>query len=187
LAVAKALAATASWEFHIIDIDKAAAKTAAVELAAPKRFYIGDVTSYDSTALTFEDIFNRSGRLDLVFCGAGVLEQNDFYNDHPPAEGPPPAPDQRTIDVNYKGTVNVSYLAQHYFRRNPPEVVDTNLVLMASCTGLYPVPGFPLYVSSKREFPMSSGALSGRLLADSYQTLALGGLRKQKLLLKVLT
>lgn len=151
MAVAKALAATGSWTFHIVDLDEAAGQSAAGELGNSSQCYIGDVTSYTTMAALFDTIFKRAQRLDLVFCGAGILEHNDFYDDHPPADGPPPELDQRTIDVNYKGTVIVSYLAQHYFRQNPPEVVDTNLVLMASCTGFYPVPGFPLYVSSKRK------------------------------------
>lgn len=150
MTTAKALAATGSWTFHIIDLNEDIGNKAAAELGNSSRFYKGDVTSYRSIAEIFEAVFKQAKRLDLVFNSAAIVDRTNFY-DQGPVDGPPPEFDQKTSDVNYKGTVTVSYLAQHYFRKNPPEVKDTNLVLMASCTGFYPIAAHPIYVSSKRE------------------------------------
>jgi NAD(P)-dependent dehydrogenase (short-subunit alcohol dehydrogenase family) len=136
LAVAEALAARGDWEFHLVDLNAEAGKKAANSLPSA-HFHQNNVTDYSSLTSAYENAFKTSGRIDFVFANAGIVERDNFYEKHDLSK-PPPEPNQLSIDINLKAVVNTSYLALHYFRKNPKEVTSPVLIMTASCGGLYP-------------------------------------------------
>ena len=149
LAVARALAERGGWNIHILDLN---AQSGEIAKTLPHTtFHEADVTNYSTLALTFQAIFNSSGKcLDFVFANAGVVERVDFYAQQPEVHEPPPPPALSSIDVNLKGVVFTSHLALHYFRRSPHKGDGANLVMTASCGSLYPSYYSPVYTASKR-------------------------------------
>lgn len=128
LAVAKSLAA-ASWKVHILDLDKSAG-AAAIQQTPELKFSQADVTSFDSLASVFDNIFQSEGRLDVVFANAGILGMVNFYEKQ--TSLPPPEPRQLSIDINLKAVVNTSYLAHQYFSASVNPCQDPVLVMTAS-------------------------------------------------------
>jgi len=151
LAVATALAKRGGWHLHLLDMNAERGEEAAKSLVPAARFHKANVTDYESLASTFDNIFKSEGRIDFVFANAGIVERDNFYAEHP-AGGPPPEPNQLSIDINLKAVVTTSYLAQHYFRQSPGKGRGTSLVMTASCGGLYPSPFCPMYSASKRAY-----------------------------------
>jgi NAD(P)-dependent dehydrogenase (short-subunit alcohol dehydrogenase family) len=154
LAVAKALSGCETWDIHILDINEERGAQTAKELPRTS-FHRADVTKYSDLAAAFQNIFQRTSKLDFVFANAGVIERNNFYAT-PQAEHikdvcPPPEPDLLSIDADLKGVVLTSYLAQHYFRHSPHRGQGSSLVMTASCGGLYPSFYSPLYSAAKCE------------------------------------
>lgn len=153
LAVAKALAARGNWDIHILDINEARGAQTAKEIPHVT-FHQAEVTKYSDLGAKFQKAFQLgNGRLDFVFANAGVIERANFYAS-PPAEideagSPPPEPDLASINVDLKGVVLTTYLAQHYFRCSPHGGKGANLVMTASCGGLYPSFYSPLYSAAK--------------------------------------
>jgi NAD(P)-dependent dehydrogenase (short-subunit alcohol dehydrogenase family) len=135
LAVAEALAKRGDWDLHLVDLNAEAGKQAASSLSA--QFHQTNVTDYSSLTSAFENTFKQNGRIDFVFANAGIVERDNFYEKHDLSK-PPPEPNQLSIDINLKAVVNTSYLALHYFRKNPKTVSSPVLVMTASCGGLYP-------------------------------------------------
>lgn len=153
LAVAQALSdrSTEEWDLHIIDLNTEAGKKATTSLKNA-HFHQTNVTDYASLTSAFEATWSKSGRLDFVFANAGIVERDNFYQEHP-LDAPPPPPNQLSIDINYKAVVNTSWLALHYFRRSlakhGKESSDPVLIMTASCGGLYPSEFCPMYSGSK--------------------------------------
>lgn len=149
LTVAKTLARKGQWTFHIVDINSERGERAAADLGNGSKFHRANVCSYKEMGDAFQRTFQDKQRLDLVFNGAGIIDRGSFHARHP-LDKLPPELDQSANNINYNATVSTSYLAQHFFRKNPAEVTNMNLVLVASVVGLYSTPKFPLYVGSKR-------------------------------------
>jgi NAD(P)-dependent dehydrogenase (short-subunit alcohol dehydrogenase family) len=149
LAVATDIAKKGDWHLHLLDMNVERGKEAAKSLGPSTKFYKANVTDYASLASIFDNIFKSEGQIDFVFANAGIVERDNFYVEYP-IDGPPPEPNQLSIDINLKAVVNTSYLAQHYFRRSPGKGQGTSLVMTASCGGLYPSPFCPMYSASKR-------------------------------------
>ncbi|KAJ9636292.1 hypothetical protein H2199_007967 [Coniosporium tulheliwenetii] len=116
LAVAEALAYAGEWTLHLLDLNAERGTSAASSLP-DAHFHQTDVNSYLSLSTTFDTVFNSASRIDFVFANAGIVERDNFYAVH--AQSPPPEPNQLSIDINLKGVVNTTYLAQHYFRLSP--------------------------------------------------------------------
>jgi NAD(P)-dependent dehydrogenase (short-subunit alcohol dehydrogenase family) len=149
LAVAEALSARGDWSLHLIDVNEE--RGAAVEKSVKgAQFHKADITSYASLASVFEKVHKAENRLDFVFANAGIVERWNFYEEHS-GEGPPPEPDQLSIDIDLKSVVSTTYLAQHYFRLSKESYQSGNqaLVMTASCGGLYPSPFCPMYTAAK--------------------------------------
>lgn len=149
LAVAEALSARGNWSLHLIDLNTE--RGLAVETSLPgAHFHKADITSYASLASIFETVHKKEGRLDFVFANAGIIERWNFYQKHE-GEGPPPEPDQLSIDVDLKAVVSTTYLAQHYFRLSKESYGKgmQALVMTSSCGGLYPSPFCPMYTAAK--------------------------------------
>lgn len=159
MAVAKALLAKTptgeEWWLHILDIDQERGTQVASEL--PRcTFHRANVTQYSDLATAFQGAFNQHKRLDFVFANAGMVERSNFYAlldaEEGQADAPPKEPvDLLPIDVDLKGVILTTYLAQHYFRHSPHKGQGASLVMTASCCGLYPSFYCPLYTAAKCE------------------------------------
>ncbi|KAK9850192.1 hypothetical protein MYU51_012567 [Penicillium brevicompactum] len=152
LSVAKALSTSENWTIHILDINEEGGAQVAKELPRTT-FHRTNVTKYSELAAAFQSTFEQSSRLDFVFANAGVIERNNFYATPDAEDGrdvcPPPEPDLLSIDADLKGVVLTTYLSQHYFRHSPHKGQGCNLVMTASCGGLYPSFYCPLYSAAK--------------------------------------
>ena len=146
LAVAKALASRGGWNIHLLDLNAERGKEAAKEVAN-STFHQTNVTDYDSLAAVFQKVWETERRLDFVFANAGIVERFSFYASHDTSK-PPPPPDLTVVDINLKSVINTSWLAQHYFRQSK-DSENKNLVMTASCGGLYPSPASPSYSAAK--------------------------------------
>ncbi|KAF2822575.1 NAD(P)-binding protein [Ophiobolus disseminans] len=153
LAVAQALSSRTDedWDLHIIDLNVEAGKKAITSLKNA-HFHQTNVTDYTSLTSAFEAAWSTSGRIDFVYANAGIVERDNFYEEHA-LDSPPPPPNQLSIDINFKAVVNTSWLALHYFRKSlakhGKESSDPVLVMTASCGGLYPSEFCPMYSGSK--------------------------------------
>lgn len=166
LAVAKSLAAQGSWHVHLLDInpDRGIQATQDKDLHPHASFHKTNVSVYSDLAAAFQAVFQRHARVDFVFANAGIIEKTNFFGhlSEPVVNGAgiqngdsddtPPQPDLGIIEANLNGVMLTSYLALHYFRRSPDHGKGTNLVMTASCGGLYPSYYSPLYTASKREY-----------------------------------
>ncbi|KAK5133588.1 hypothetical protein LTR08_007536 [Meristemomyces frigidus] len=53
------------------------------------------------------------------------------------------------ININLQAVIETCYLAQHYFRRSPPDSGPRNLIMTASAAGVYASPVAPMYSATK--------------------------------------
>lgn len=128
------------WKVHIFDLNHTAGSAVASRLPNTV-FHKVDVTSWSSLSSAFDAAFRQEeGRLDFVFANAGILEKGDFYQRHDVTLGPPPEPKDMSIEINLKGAIATSYLAQHYFRANPYGGKGAVLVMTSSIVGLVRTP-----------------------------------------------
>lgn len=150
LAVATAVSALPDWEVHILDLNSEAGSKTAEDLPRTT-FHYADVTNYGTLSEAFQKSFEAHNRLDFVFANAGMIERFNFYESHPIGDkvAPPPEPDLLSVDVDLKGVILTTYLAQHYFRASPNQGNGASLVMTSSCGGLYPSLYSPLYSSAK--------------------------------------
>ncbi|KAI0841171.1 3-beta-hydroxysteroid dehydrogenase [Hypoxylon sp. FL0890] len=146
LAVAEAFSRK-SWRVHIFDLNEASGDATAASLINCT-FHKVDVASWESLSSSFDAVFKAEGRLDFVFANAGVMEKGKFFERHEFSSSPPEL-DESGIDVNLKGTIKTSYLAQHYFRANTDGGKDCVLIMTSSIAGIYPQAITPLYAAAK--------------------------------------
>ncbi|KAI9168086.1 15-hydroxyprostaglandin dehydrogenase [NAD(+)] [Paramyrothecium foliicola] len=130
-AVAENLAAQ-GWKVNILDFN-AAAGEAATKKNPELEFFLVDVMAWNSLASSFDSVFKKFGRLDLVFANAGIIQMQSFYERQ--EELPPPELHQTSIDINLKAVINTAYLAQHYLRAKNNATEDPMLILTASIAG----------------------------------------------------
>jgi NAD(P)-dependent dehydrogenase (short-subunit alcohol dehydrogenase family) len=135
LAVTEALVSK-GCRVHILDLNHDAGNAVASRLPNTV-FHKVDVRSWPSLSCAFDAAFKQEeSRLDFVFANAGILEKGDFYEKHDVASGPPPEPKDMSIEINLKGVIATSYLAQHYFRANPDGGKGAVFVMTSSIVGL---------------------------------------------------
>ncbi|KAI0380469.1 NAD(P)-binding protein [Hypomontagnella monticulosa] len=140
----------------ILDINKIAGHTVVAELAtqhpeAKIGFKCCDVTSWDSQASAFKEVYDHIGSVDVVMANAGISEQGasslTLVDEEEPSQ-----PRLRTLDVNLTGVIYTVKLATHYIKKNTPDPVTGSrgcIICTASNAGLYPFPVAPLYAASK--------------------------------------
>ena len=150
LAVAKSFASRENWEIHILDLNSETGKKAATELGSSSKFHQCNILKYEELAATFKSVFLSHNRLDFVFANAGIAERDNFYRPHDTGIEPPPAPNTLCVEILLTAVITTSYLAQHYFRQSPAETKgQRNLVITASCGGIYPSRYSPIYSAAK--------------------------------------
>lgn len=123
-----------------------------------------DVTDWQSQVNLFREAVKLSphGGIDTVVANAGIAEGKRPFTEPIDLDlASPPPPDLSVLDVNLLGVLYSAYLAMWYLPRNPgsstanPKCVpyethrDRHLVLVSSYAGLMPIPGAPLYGTSK--------------------------------------
>ncbi|KAF4624756.1 hypothetical protein G7Y89_g13410 [Cudoniella acicularis] len=121
-------------------------KEAAIALKAT--FHQTNVTDYSSLSNTFEKTFQEFGKIDFVFANADIVERDSFYAIFP-SSGPPPEPDQLSVDIDLKAVIATGYLAQHYFRQSLSGSSGC-LISTSSVGGIYPSPFCQMYSAAKR-------------------------------------
>jgi len=136
------------WNITIVDFNEKAGKETAEKFGSQVLFVKGNVVKYEDQVEAFVKTWEKWGRLDFVHANAGIGDRINFYK--PGAEmanGAPEKPDTLVIDICLYGVVWSSYLAMHYFRKNPSK--SGKLVITSSMAGLYPAAGIPLYGAAK--------------------------------------
>lgn len=118
------------WRIHIFDLHEPT-----VAPLSNCTFHNVDVASWSSLSSSFDAVFKAEGRLDFVFANAGIMENGKFFDKHD-LSSPPPEPEELSIDVNLKGVIRTSYLAQHYFRANANSGKDCVLIMTSSIAGI---------------------------------------------------
>ncbi|KAI1800540.1 3-beta-hydroxysteroid dehydrogenase [Daldinia bambusicola] len=146
LATARSLSQK-GWHVHVFDLNVIGEEAVEPELTKCA-FHKVDVASWESLSSAFDAVFKAEGRLDFVFANAGVMEKGKFFERHNTSL-PPPEPEELSIDINFKGVIKTSYLAQHYFRANANGSNDCVLVMTSSVAGIYPQSITPLYSATK--------------------------------------
>lgn len=76
------------------------------------------------------------GRVDHVFCNAGVGPRADYLALAVDANGDPQEPTYSLLDIGLRGIMNTATLALHHMRDQPE---GRSIVLMGSTTGLQPL------------------------------------------------
>ncbi|KAI1386775.1 3-beta-hydroxysteroid dehydrogenase [Hypoxylon trugodes] len=135
------------WQVHIFDLNETS-EIAAEASRSNCTFHRVDVTSWKSLSSSFDSVLEAEGRLDFVFANAGIMEKGKFFEKHD-TSSPPPGLDESSLDVNLKGVIRTSYLAQHYFRANVFGAKDCVLIITSSIAGIYPQSITPLYAAAK--------------------------------------
>lgn len=155
LAVATALSQRPDWAIHILDLNPSTGVPIASSLNAT--FHECNVTAEATLSRIFRTVFSQSNRLDFVFANAGIPERANFYDEQPDEsssgseDGGPPLPVKgmhALVDIDLKSVITTTYLALHYMRKSPQDA-DKNIVMTASCGGLYPSYYSPIYTATK--------------------------------------
>ncbi|KAJ4364075.1 hypothetical protein N0V83_009530 [Neocucurbitaria cava] len=177
LKVAEALASRTNedWDLHLVDLNAEAGKKVTASLKN-SYFHQTNATDYQSLVSAFEATFNTTSRIDFVYANAGIVERDNFYEKHDLDAGPPPQPNQLSVDINFKAVINTSYLALYYFRKtiakHGKDKVDPVLVMTASCGGLYPSEFCPMYSGSKAAVVQFQRAISYAYHQEGIRTFA---------------
>ncbi|KAL1887136.1 hypothetical protein Sste5346_010425 [Sporothrix stenoceras] len=167
--MAQELAARGGWHVHLVDKNTSALAAAAKNWnfsehlsSSAASFHQADITQYKELATAFQNTFKESGgRLDFVFANAGVAGLEPIYAATEIAgedAAPPPAIDLSTVRNLYDAGIYSWYLAMHYFRASKRGKTlhgtyeyeyDPNIVVTASCMGLYAPALNPVYTGAK--------------------------------------
>ncbi|KAL8387115.1 hypothetical protein RB595_010145 [Gaeumannomyces hyphopodioides] len=126
-----------------------------------------DVTDWQSQVALFRAAARASptGGIDAVVPAAGIAELattasgRGFENPSPALGGddddgaaPPPPPSLAVVDVNLTGVLYSVHLALHWLARNDGDGAqdrDRHILLVGSASGVFPLPGQPLYCAAK--------------------------------------
>jgi NAD(P)-dependent dehydrogenase (short-subunit alcohol dehydrogenase family) len=122
-----------------------------------------DVKNWDEQVAMFKRAVELSphGGIDIVVANAGVAGTEPFgmINEFDPNN--PKKPDYRVVDINLYGVLYTTQLAMYYLPRNPGSTAcsidsdpieqrrDRMLLLVGSLASIGPIPGQPLYGTSK--------------------------------------
>ncbi|KAH0831571.1 hypothetical protein AYO21_01775 [Fonsecaea monophora] len=155
----------ADWSVTIVDLNTTTGAQIAERFGDRVLFVRGNVAVYNDQVNAFALTEERWGQVDFVFANAGIVDRLDFCR---PAKdfdrGAPQEPDSLVIDVDLKGVIWSSYLALHFFRKNPQK--GGKLVMTSSSAGLYSAPDVSLYSAAKYGVVGLARSLGQRLKDD---------------------
>ncbi|KAM5449919.1 hypothetical protein MaudCBS49596_004681 [Microsporum audouinii] len=97
-----------------------------------------DVTSWKDLCALFRQAKNKYGRIDHVFCNAGIAGSADYLDESVDRNGDPVEPSRRTIEVDLMGMVNMAKLGIFYMKKQP-EGGSIVLNSLGACTQRFPV------------------------------------------------
>lgn len=150
----KALAthfAAQGWRLALWDVNSKVGEELAAELG-PNTFFVQcDVSSYESQANAYLQVWKKWGRIDALLANAGIVERSSlfiFKHRGNKVEDVPPAPNLACTDIDYKGVLYGVQLAIHYMRHNPGQP-GGKIVVTASNAGIHPHPSYPEYNGAK--------------------------------------
>lgn len=127
------------WTVGMLDISIEPLQQYSAQWDASRRFLAtADVTQVEQLDVALRAFVEQTGKLDVLFNCAGILEIGDF-------ESIPLARHHQILDINNKGVLNGCYAALPYLKRNP----GSRVINMSSASSLYGVPGFATYSASK--------------------------------------
>ncbi|KAL2811606.1 hypothetical protein BJX63DRAFT_433279 [Aspergillus granulosus] len=176
LAIVKFLAQSGHEVAHIaiFDIDATTGETVlkSLENDFPNltfSFHICDVTSWESQAQMFEDVYADKGRIDIVFANAGIAETGSLITT---TGDKPVKPDLKTYDVDLTGVIYTISLAAFYISKNQQSVttgLKGSIICTASNSGLYPLSLAPIYTTAKYGVVGMVRGLAGRFRHEQIQ------------------
>ncbi|KAK6220901.1 hypothetical protein LQW54_001821 [Pestalotiopsis sp. IQ-011] len=117
-------------------------------------YFHADVSSYDSQASAFLEVYKKWGHIDALLANAGIVDRSSVYilaHKNASVEDVPPAPDTSCTDIDYKGFVFGTQLAIHFMRHNSPaggKIIGTASVAVYR-TAIRPHPTYPEYNGAK--------------------------------------
>lgn len=118
------------------------------ELGDNASFHKTDVSSYDEQAKTFQEVWNRHGRIDALLANAGVPDRGSIYIlNHRGSDKVPPKPNMVCTDISLKGLVYGTQLAIHFMRKN--ETPGGNIIATSSNAAVNPHEASPEYCGAK--------------------------------------
>ncbi|EFQ99830.1 hypothetical protein MGYG_02842 [Nannizzia gypsea CBS 118893] len=97
-----------------------------------------DITSWKDLCALFRLAKDKHGRIDHVFCNAGIAGSVDYLDESVDANGDPVEPSRKTFEVDLMGTVNMAKLGVFYMKKQEG---GGSIVLnsSAACTQRFPV------------------------------------------------
>ncbi|KAJ5249106.1 hypothetical protein N7468_000557 [Penicillium chermesinum] len=112
-----------------------------------------DVSSWESQAAAFENVYKNQDRIDIVFANAGITEKGSILiHEEGSQDQGPTKPNLATLNVNLIGTLYSVRLATYYMLKKSTHEEHGSkglIVCTASNAGLYPFPIAPGYATSK--------------------------------------
>jgi NAD(P)-dependent dehydrogenase (short-subunit alcohol dehydrogenase family) len=133
------LFAQRGWSVGAYDVDEVGLASLRAELGAERvTTAVLDVTNQAQWTEALEQLFARTGQLDLLVNNAGILASGPF-------EEIPAALQRKIIDVNVSGVLLGCHSAFPYLRRTPHACV----VNLASASAIYGQPSLATYSASK--------------------------------------
>lgn len=119
------------------------------ELGSQAIAHTCDVTSWEQQLKLFQRIIEEHGAVDVVVANAGIVEKGSFAPAEVDANNVPVKPNLLTMDVNIKGVLYTTYLAQHYLLLDHQPGALKSLVLIGSMSSFVGIPFGTLYTTSK--------------------------------------
>ncbi|KAK2816035.1 hypothetical protein FQN49_008047 [Arthroderma sp. PD_2] len=97
-----------------------------------------DVTSWKDLCALFRQAKEKYGRIDHVFCNAGIAGSADYLDESVDSDGDPVEPSRATIEVDLMGMVNMAKLGIWYMKKQEG---GGSIILnsSAACTTRFPV------------------------------------------------
>lgn len=95
-----------------------------------------DVAKWADLVALFKQAKAAHGRVDHVFCNAGVGPRADYLATDVDANGDLKEPTYALLDIGLRGLMNTATLAIHHMRDQPE---GRSIVIMGSTTGLQPL------------------------------------------------
>ncbi|KAK5651926.1 hypothetical protein OQA88_11585 [Cercophora sp. LCS_1] len=132
--------------------DQGQAVASAIDASGETAIFVrSDVSSYQSQAELFQTVWNKWGRIDVLVANAGTIDQDSKHNfgrRHAPITDIPPEPNTTCTDIDFKGVIYGTTLAQHFMRFNAPQP-GGKIIVTGSLIGIYPCATFPEYCGAK--------------------------------------